>query len=115
MGFTPSWQERRSPWDRKMVSPYFLDQELASDPHVWTCFALVMRIIAAAIGDTPAVPCDQILASRIRPLFETLQDLPQAAVEVPAIVRPSASAQGAAAGAQRRPLCAPGKGAGAVE
>lgn len=82
-GFTPSWPERRSPWDRKMISTYQLDQELVAQPQARTCFALMMRLIAEALGEPPAVPCDEILAARTRPLFEDLQDLPPARLELP--------------------------------
>lgn len=96
MGFTPSWSERKSPWDRKMVSSYFLDQELVSDPEVRTCFVLAARIIAAAVGEAPAVDPDALLATRVRPLFETLQDSPTASLMLPASVQLSVTSRGAA-------------------
>lgn len=96
-GFTPSWTERRSPWDRKMVSPHFLDQELASDPAVRTCFSLMARILAAAMGEPLRVDPDTLLAARTRPLFETLQDLPEASLELPAMVPWAESPDGATA------------------
>lgn len=91
-GFTPSWKERRSPWDRKLISSYQLDQELAADPQFRTCFALGMRMIAAALGRRPDSPFDEILETHRRPLFETLQDQPDAELFLPKQVELTAEA-----------------------
>jgi len=91
-GFTPKWSERRSPWDRKMISPYHLDQELAADPQFRTCFALALRMIASASGERPDTPADELIESHRLPLFETLQDLPAAKVILPHSVKLTAAA-----------------------
>jgi len=86
-GFTPAWKERRSPWNRKLISSHQLDQELAADPQFRTCFALGMRMIAAALGEQPSTSFDDLLVARSRPLFEMLQDSPSASVELPESLR----------------------------
>jgi hypothetical protein len=85
-GFTPTWKERRSPWDRKMISSYQLDQELAADPQFRNCFALGMRVLAAALGHAPGTSFVEVLEAHRRPLFEMLQDQPKAKLEVPKTV-----------------------------
>ncbi|MFA5058120.1 MAG: glutamine amidotransferase, partial [Opitutaceae bacterium] len=92
MGFTPeNTAERRSPWDPKIVSTCLLDQELVSQPETRIYFALFMRMIAAAVGESPATPCDEILEARCKPLFETLQDEPAAVLQLPPAVQLTAS------------------------
>jgi hypothetical protein len=92
MGFTPEYAaERRSPWDPKIVSTCLLDQELASQPGTRIYFALFMRMIAAAVGESPAAPCDEILEARCKPLFETLQDQPATVLRLPPAVQLTAS------------------------
>ena len=85
-----------------MVSSYLLDQELASDPQTRTCFALCMRIIAAAIGESPTASFDEILASRSRPLFEMLQDQPAASLELPKAMQLTVSGERAQASLRLR-------------
>jgi beta-mannosidase len=91
-GFTPGWKERRSPWDRKMISSHQLDQELSTEPQFRTFFALGMRIIAAALGRRPESPFDQILEAHRKPLFETLQNQPAAELSLPKSVEFTADA-----------------------
>jgi beta-mannosidase len=83
-GFTPTWKERRSPWDRKMISSHQLDQELAADPQFRNCFAFAMRLLASALGTQPDTTFDGIFEAHRRPLFETLQDQPEAQLDLPA-------------------------------
>ncbi len=90
-GFTPKWSERRSPWDRKMKSPYHLDQELAADPQFRTFFALALRMIASATGKQPGTPDAELAASHRLPLFETLQNLPVADVTLPSDLKLTAT------------------------
>jgi len=86
-GFTPVYTERHAEWDPKVVYPYLVDQELVSDPVKMAYFDLFMRMLVAASGEKPATSYEALFASRDKPLFETLKDLPPATVNLPAMVK----------------------------
>jgi len=90
-GFTPSYTEERADWDPKVVYPYMLDQELVADPANKAYFDLFMRMLAEATGERPAAGFDALIASRDKPLFEMLKDLPPAAVGLPPEVKAKVS------------------------
>jgi hypothetical protein len=83
-GFTPAYKEQKSSWLDTITLPYFLDQEFVNDPANRSYFSLFMRMVAAASGQDPAKPFDELLAAREKPLFESLKDQPAAALTVPA-------------------------------
>jgi hypothetical protein len=90
-GFTPEYAERRADWDTKIEFPYLVDQEFYTNPVSTAYFALFMRMLAAATGQQPATPYDEVLAARDKPLFETLQDSPSAALRTPDALNAKAS------------------------
>ena len=80
-GFTPEYAEKRAFWDLKIEFPYLVDQELTTNPVNAAYFGLFMRMLAAATGQQPATPYDEILLARDKPLFEMLQDSPPATLK----------------------------------
>jgi len=85
MGFTPSYSERPAEWDPKIIFPYLPDQEFYANPIAKAYFYVFMELLAAATGITPQNPYTTILAAHEKPLFESLKDLPPAAVTVKGI------------------------------
>ena len=90
-GFTPAYKEQKSSWDPTIELRYFLDQEFVTDPVTKSYFALFTRMIAAASGERPATPVDELLAARDKPLFESLKDLPTATLTLPTELKVTAS------------------------
>jgi hypothetical protein len=83
-GFTPAYSEQHAEWDDKIVYPYLVDQELYRHPVNRAYLYLFMELLAAASGEKPRVDYETLLAARQKPLFETLKNLPEANVKVPA-------------------------------
>jgi hypothetical protein len=50
-----------------------------------------MRMLAAATGQQPVTPYEEVLAARVKPLFETLKDSPSAALRTPDALNAKAS------------------------
>jgi hypothetical protein len=90
-GFTPAYTEKKSSGDPKIALRYLSDQEFVSNPVTKSYFALFMRMLAAATGQQPATPYDEVLAARDKPLFETLKDAPSAALRTPHALNAKAS------------------------
>jgi hypothetical protein len=84
-GFTPPYTERTAEWDPKVIFPDLPDQEFYQDPITKAYFYVFMELLAAATGNTPQTPYAAILAAHEKPLFETLKDLPPAAVKTEVI------------------------------
>jgi beta-mannosidase len=83
-GYTPAYILQKAFWDSSVTFPYCLDQQFVTDPVSKSYFSLFMRLIALASGEKPAVPFDDVLAARDKPLFESLRDLPKADLTLPA-------------------------------
>jgi len=96
-GYTPSYTLKKAFWDANITFPYYLDQEFVNNPVSMSYFSLFIRMIAMASGEKPAVPFDDLLAARDKPLFESLQDLPKAGLTLPSEI--SAVASGSKANA----------------
>jgi len=47
--------------------------------------------LAAATGQQSVTPCEEVLAARVKPLFETLKDSPSAALRTPDALNAKAS------------------------
>jgi hypothetical protein len=62
---------------------YFVDQEFVTNPVTKAYFSVFMQMVAAAVGEKSAANYREVLAARDKPLFETLQDLPQATLKMP--------------------------------
>ena len=86
-GFTPAYTEQHADWDLQVVYPYLLDQVFVTNPVSRAYFDLFMRMLAEASGEKPAIAFNALIASRDKPLFETLKDLPPATVNLPASVK----------------------------
>ena len=84
-GFTPPYTERPAEWDPKVIFPYLPDQEFYQNPISKAYFYVFMELLAAATSHTPQTSYAAILAAREKPLFETLKDLPPAAVKTEVI------------------------------
>jgi len=90
-GFTPSYTERQAEWDAKVVYPYLADQEFYQNPITKAYFYTFMELLSAATGKSAQTPFGAILVAREKPLFETLKDLPPAAVVIDSISPASVS------------------------
>jgi hypothetical protein len=82
-GFTPSFTPEADWLYDKSLYEYFVDQEFVTNPVTKAYFSVFMQMVAAAVGEEPAVKYREVLAARDKPLFETLQDLPQATLKMP--------------------------------
>ncbi len=87
-GFTPAYSPRTATWDPTVEFPYLVDQEFSSRPVTKSYFSVFMRMVAAALGETPAADYDALLAARDKPLFQTLKELPPADVEFIGATKP---------------------------
>ena len=83
-GFTPAYNELRADWDQNLVYPYLPDQELYQKSVTRSYLYVFMELLAAASGEKPHIPYENLLAARKKPLFETLKDLPTAHLKVSA-------------------------------
>lgn len=95
-GFTPVYAEETAYWNDKIVFPYLLDQVFYEEPASQAYFSLFMRMISAAVEESPAVDYEEVLAARAKPLFEMLKDLPAANVVLPQGLKSTASGRQAA-------------------
>jgi hypothetical protein len=94
-GFTPEFQPRKGFAAPIIVSGYFLDQEFVNDPSTRAYFDLYMRLVAAVVEEKPVTDYRELLAARDKPLFETLQDQPAAALQLPKSVQATLSGSSA--------------------
>ena len=96
-GYTPGYTLKKAFWDSSVTFPYCPDQEFVTNPVSRSYFSLFMRMMALASGEKPAVAFDDLLAARDKPLFESLKDLPEASLQLPAEVRAVAAGEKARA------------------
>lgn len=84
-GFTPPYSEQHAYWDPQIAFPYLPDQEFYQNPITKAYFYVFMELLSAATGLEVQNSYGAILSAREKPLFETLEDLPAAAVTIDAI------------------------------
>ena len=82
-GFTPCFTPEVDWMYDKSRYEYFVDQEFVTNPVTKAYFSVFMQMVAAAVGEKSAANYREVLAARDKPLFETLQDLPQATLKTP--------------------------------
>lgn len=81
-GFTPAYREEHAYWDASVTFPYLVDQQLYREPVTKAYLYLFVEFLSAAAGENPQVTPDAFLATREKPLFETLKELPPASVKI---------------------------------